>query len=116
MGSLEYGIEKYPFIYSCTVVLLLAFVYLFNSWHTPIYDVARVAYQAITPLALFVHNEERKRNSTAAVQHLLAPLDKLLNVIMDCLLFKEFNSDMLDPAAEALIALICARRVIYACV
>jgi Co/Zn/Cd efflux system component len=76
------------------------------------YDVTRVAYQAITPLALFVHNEEQKHNSRAAVQHLYAPLDKFLSVIMDCLLFKEFNSDMLDPAAEALIALICARRVI----
>ncbi|CAG8499703.1 5021_t:CDS:10 [Ambispora leptoticha] len=69
-------------------------------------------YQAITPLALFVHNGERKENSLA-VQHLYPFLDKFLQIILECLLFKDFEASLIDPAAESLVALICARRNFY---
>ncbi|CAG8506555.1 3260_t:CDS:10, partial [Acaulospora colombiana] len=68
--------------------------------------------KAITPLALFAHNEERKKGR-AVVQYLYAPLDRLLHIVLECFLFKDFEADLLEPASETLVALICARRESY---
>ncbi|RHZ64065.1 hypothetical protein Glove_326g37 [Diversispora epigaea] len=72
----------------------------------------RLSYQAITPLALYAHNEERKKGE-AVVQHLCIPLDKFLQIVLECFLFKDFEADLLDPASETLVALICARKGSY---
>ncbi|CAG8435067.1 2923_t:CDS:10 [Ambispora gerdemannii] len=103
-------IESYPHrLINLSAELLNS---LMASLDTPIYDVARQGYQAITPLALFAHNEERKKD-ILAVQHLYPFLDKFLQIVFKCLLFKDFEANLIDPAAESLVALICARRNSY---
>ncbi|CAG8492367.1 1617_t:CDS:10 [Diversispora eburnea] len=77
-----------------------------------IFYVARLSYHAITPLALYAHNEERKKGE-AVVQHLCIPLDKFLQIVLECFLFKDFEAELLEPASETLIALICARKESY---
>ncbi|KAF0521385.1 armadillo-type protein [Gigaspora margarita] len=74
-------------------------------------SVSRLAYQAITPLALYFHNEERKKGN--ALQHLGPPLDKFLQIVLECFLFKDFESELLEPASETLVSLICSRREYY---
>ncbi|CAG8487571.1 16369_t:CDS:10, partial [Gigaspora rosea] len=74
-------------------------------------EISRLAYQAITPLALYFHNEERKKGN--AIQHLSPPLDKFLQIVLECFLFKDFESELLEPASETLVALICSRREYY---
>ncbi|CAG8534913.1 8397_t:CDS:10, partial [Dentiscutata erythropus] len=72
------------------------------------YGIEKYPLFAITPLALYYHNEERKKGN--AIQHLGSPLDKFLQIVLECFLFKDFESDLLEPASETLVALICSRR------
>ncbi|RUS28630.1 hypothetical protein BC938DRAFT_481650 [Jimgerdemannia flammicorona] len=73
-------------------------------------DVSRLTLQAISPLALWSHNEE-VRMGPEAVKHLQGPLNKFLQNIVQLLLFKDFDSDLTDAASEALLSLICSQNV-----
>ncbi|CAG8510673.1 17928_t:CDS:2 [Cetraspora pellucida] len=47
------------------------------------------------------------------MQHLSSPLDKFLQIVLECFLFKDFEADLLEPASETLVALICSRKEYY---
>ncbi|RUS18081.1 hypothetical protein BC937DRAFT_89166 [Endogone sp. FLAS-F59071] len=76
-------------------------------------EVSRLTLQAISPLALWSHNEEVRRGSDT-VKHLQGPLNKFLQNIVELLLFKDFDSDLTEAASEALLSLICSQNAFYA--
>lgn len=80
--------------------------------HLPVYEAATTTYQAITPLALYYHNQ-RKRNGPEAVARLDASMQKFLSSLMETLLFQDFDVMLIDPASETLVSLIVAQRQYY---
>ena len=86
MASLQFGIEQ------------------------DITDVARSTTQAIAPLAIWYFNEGVAKGHDA-VRKLDEPLNKFLQNILELLVFKDFASELIETMGEALMALICARRV-----
>ncbi|KAL1917900.1 uncharacterized protein VTP21DRAFT_3734 [Calcarisporiella thermophila] len=73
-------------------------------------DVARLTFRAIGPLALF----SMQIGGVPSGISLEEPLDILLQEVMNLLLFKDLDSVLIQPAADALLALILARRERFA--
>ncbi|KAI8646967.1 armadillo-type protein [Parasitella parasitica] len=68
-------------------------------------DVNILTLHAITPLTLwsFQHSAD----------FLKEPLQKFLQELLNCLLFQHLDSNIVDAAADALLALICVQRNVY---
>ncbi|CEP06933.1 hypothetical protein [Parasitella parasitica] len=86
MASLEYGIRH------------------------DISDVNILTLHAITPLTLWSCQQNVGGIET---EFLKEPLQKFLQELLQCLLFQHLDSNIVDAAADALLALICAQRSVY---
>lgn len=75
---------------------------------SPIYDVAMDSFDAMAALARWV-----AKQPPSTVTFYTATLTHLLQVVLHLLLFKEFDSDLLEPAGEALLDLILASQSSY---
>lgn len=86
MNSLEYGIQHV------------------------ISDVNILALHAITPLTLWAYNQQQ---NGADIRFLIPALKKFLDCLIELLLFSDLDLNIVDAAADALLALICIQRGSY---
>jgi hypothetical protein len=77
-----------------------------------VYDVTRWALQAIGALAQFCFSLQRKGDVQRA-QQLFNSLDGFFCLLMNVMLFKEFNTDLMDLACETWYWLLVARQVTF---
>ncbi|TPX40027.1 hypothetical protein SeLEV6574_g06845 [Synchytrium endobioticum] len=90
--------------------LIRSLVYGFDSTE---YEISRSAFEAAMALAMWVHGVDARCQGTVADANIRAHLDVLLSEILSCLLFKEFDPDLIHPAGEALFALALCRHTTY---
>lgn len=85
MASLEYGIRH------------------------DISDVNILTLHAIAPLCMWAY---RQQNNGGNIEFLKEALQKFLQSLLDCLLFQHLDTNVIDAASDALLALVCTQRVI----
>lgn len=86
MASLEYGIRH------------------------DITDVNILTLHAITPLTMWSFQQQ---SNGASIDFLKESLQKFLQELLNCLLFQHLDSNIVDAASDALLALICSQRDVY---
>ncbi|KAI9025604.1 armadillo-type protein [Hyaloraphidium curvatum] len=74
-------------------------------------EVAETTYAAITALAVYVKATESA--SPASVSFLLPHIDGLLQLVLNLLLLRDFDPELVDCAGEALLALVYCRHGTY---
>lgn len=84
MASLEYGIRH------------------------DISDVNILTLHAIAPLSMWVYHQQTHGGN---VEFIKEPLQKFLQALLDCLLFQHLDTNVIDAASDALLALVCTQRV-----
>lgn len=85
MASLEYGIRH------------------------DISDVNILTLHAIAPLCMWAY---RQQNNGGNIEFLKEAFQKFLQSLLDCLLFQHLDTNVIDAASDALLALVCTQRVI----
>jgi hypothetical protein len=85
MASLEYGIKH------------------------DISDVNILTLHAIAPLSIWAFHQQ---SASGNIEFLKGALQKFLQELLDCLLFQHLDTNVVDAASDALLALICTQRVI----
>jgi len=76
-----------------------------------IYDVARVAFNALLNLSQYYNNQ--KLQGTNFAEFLELSLNHLLESTMKALLFENIEQDLIGPASSSLLAMITARKDVY---
>lgn len=84
MASLEYGIRH------------------------DISDVNILTLHAIAPLCIWAYQQQSNGGN---IEFLKEALQKFLQALLDCLLFQHLDTNVIDAASDALLALICTQRV-----
>lgn len=75
--------------------------------------VAKLTMEALSGLGAYCDTAKGKGDNSPAVQLLGSTLDSFLALVMRLILFKDFDSNLMEPAAESLFAMICARFVSF---
>jgi len=83
-------------------------------------EVSKLTFEALSGLAshCYIDNTKSKDpNKERELQEFLGALgqtiDSFLDIILRYMLFKDFHNDLMEPASEALFALICVRHSSY---
>jgi len=76
-----------------------------------IYDVAKVAFNALLNLSQYYNNQ--KLQGTKFAEFLELSLNHLLESTMKTLLFENIEQDLINPASSSLLAMINARKDVY---
>lgn len=84
MASLEYGIRH------------------------DISDVTILTLHAIAPLTLWLYNQ---RVNGMNIDFMKEAIHKFLQELLNCLLFKHLDTNVVDAASDALLGLICLQKV-----
>lgn len=88
MASLEYGIRH------------------------DISDVNILTLHAVAPLSMWAYNQQ---TSGGNIEFIKGALQKFLQELLDCLLFQHLDTNVIDAASDALLALVCTQRVRMIC-
>jgi len=74
-------------------------------------EVAKLTMEALSGLGSYCDTAKTKGDNSPVVQLLSSTLDTFLVLVMRLILFKDFDSNLMEPASESLFAMICARFV-----
>ncbi|TPX33725.1 hypothetical protein SmJEL517_g03402 [Synchytrium microbalum] len=88
--------------------LVKSLIYGFDATE---YEIARSAFEAAMTLAIWSRKPEAIQDP--ALVYIQPHLDSLLSEILQCLLFKEFDPDLIESAGEAFFVLTICRNATY---